>query len=90
MEHTPRLSVVVLNYNYGRYLPGCLKSILDQTFTDFELIIIDDCSTDDSRAVIAPFLSDSRVRLHAHTTNLGYAKSIIEGTEEISRRRSAP
>jgi glycosyltransferase involved in cell wall biosynthesis len=83
---TPTLSVVVLNYNYGHYLAGCIESILSQSFRDFELIVIDDVSKDDSKAVIRPFVErDPRVRLHAHETNAGFAKSLIEGTEQLSR-----
>ncbi len=82
---TPTLSVVVLNYNYARYLPACLKSILGQTFRDFEVVVVDDRSTDDSRDVVVPFLSDSRVRLHPNTTNMGFCKSLIAGTEELTR-----
>jgi len=82
---TPKLSIVVLNYNYGRFLPECMRSILDQTFTDFEVIIIDDCSKDDSVAIAQQFLSDQRVRLVSHEKNAGFTKSLIEGTEELSR-----
>ncbi|HLF72028.1 MAG TPA: glycosyltransferase family A protein [Dehalococcoidia bacterium] len=81
----PLLSVTVLNYNYGRYLPECIESILSQTFEDFELIVIDDCSTDGSLAVIEPFLKDRRVRLVTHERNLGFRDSLIEGTERHSR-----
>ena len=80
------MSVVVLNYNYGHYLKGCIESILAQTFTDFELIVIDDCSKDDSIRIIEPYVkADSRVRLVAHKVNAGFAKSLIEGTEKESR-----
>jgi len=77
----PLLSVTVLNYNYGHYLSGCLESILDQTFADFEVVLIDDCSTDNSLEVIRPFLADPRVKLVAHKENQGFRKSLIEGTE---------
>jgi len=82
---SPRLSVTVLNYNYAHYLPDCLDSILGQTFGDFELIIIDDCSSDDSMRVIAPYRSDGRVRLVRHPVNRGFVSSLIEGTEQLSR-----
>jgi hypothetical protein len=77
----PRLSVTVLNYNYGHYIEHCLRSILSQSYTDFEVIVIDDCSTDDSIHAIEPFLQDARVRLIAHTQNAGFVRSLIEGTE---------
>ena len=77
----PRLSVTVLNYNYGHFLGECLRSILSQTYTDFEVIVIDDCSKDDSLQVIEPFLKDPRVRLIAHKRNAGFVRSLIEGSE---------
>jgi glycosyltransferase involved in cell wall biosynthesis len=83
---SPLLSVTVLNYNYARFLPGCLDSILRQSFEDFELIIIDDRSTDDSLEVIRPYLSDPRVRLVAHEQNQGFVRSLVEGTN-ASRSR---
>lgn len=81
----PRLSITVLNYNYGRYLPACLESILSQSFRDFELIVIDDKSTDDSVERVQPYLADSRVRFIKHDVNAGYRSSLIEGTETHSR-----
>jgi glycosyltransferase involved in cell wall biosynthesis len=86
-EHAgrPKLSVTVLNYNYGRYLPACLDSILQQTFRDFELIVVDDCSTDGSLDALARFAGDPRVRVVAHKQNRGYLASLIEGTEVHSQ-----
>jgi glycosyltransferase involved in cell wall biosynthesis len=46
------LSVLINNYNYARYLPDCIDSVLSQTGTVFEVIVVDDGSTDDSRAII--------------------------------------
>ncbi len=77
----PLLSVTVLNYNYAKYLPTCLDSILHQSFRDFELIIINDCSTDNSLEVIQPYLADPRVRLINHAQNKGFVASLIEGSE---------
>jgi hypothetical protein len=80
----PRLSVTVLNYNYARFLSGCLESILSQSYTDFEVLVIDDCSTDDSLRVIDPYLRDPRVRLISHAKNSGFVSSLIEGVEASS------
>lgn len=52
----PRVSVIVPNYNYGRYLSDRLSSVVGQTLPLFELIVLDDCSTDDSLAVASDFL----------------------------------
>jgi len=51
----PLVTVYVTNYNYGRYIRQALDSVYNQIFTDFELIIIDDGSTDDSRAIISEY-----------------------------------
>jgi glycosyltransferase involved in cell wall biosynthesis len=80
-HRAPMLSVTVLNYNYAHYLPQCLDSILRQTWTDFELLLINDCSTDNSLEVIQPYLADPRVRLVNHEQNKGYIASLIEGSE---------
>lgn len=81
-QSVPTLSVTVLNYNYAHYLPQCLDSILGQTWKDFELILINDRSTDNSLEVIRPYLDDSRVRLIDHDQNRGYIASLIEGSNE--------
>jgi len=65
------VSVIVPNYNYGRYLDERLRSILTQTFSDLEVIVVDDASTDDSRAVIERHRHDRRVRVQAFDTNSG-------------------
>jgi glycosyltransferase involved in cell wall biosynthesis len=68
----PRLSVVIPTYNYARYLPEAIESVLAQEFRDFELIIVDDCSTDDTAAVVRPFCErDRRVRFSVNPKNLG-------------------
>ncbi len=67
---TPTVSVVVATYNYGRFLAGALKSALAQTFRDHEVIVVDDGSTDDTRTVVRPFLSDRRIR-YVRSDHLG-------------------
>jgi glycosyltransferase involved in cell wall biosynthesis len=52
---TTKVSVIVPNYNHAKYLPERLDSILNQTFKDFELIVLDDCSSDQSREVILDY-----------------------------------
>lgn len=81
-DKAPLVSVTVLNYNYARFLPTCLDSILQQSFRDFEVIVINDHSTDNSLEVIAPYLRDPRVRLINHEHNKGFVASLIEGMQE--------
>lgn len=65
----PEVSVIIPCYNHGHYLPHALNSVLAQTFVDWEAIIVDDGSTDDSAAVAARF-TDPRLR-YIHTQNRG-------------------
>ena len=58
---TPRVSVIVPNYNHAPYLRQRLDSIFNQTFQDFEVIILDDCSTDNSKEVIEEYRNRSQV-----------------------------
>jgi len=51
----PTVSVIVPNYNHAAYLRGRIDSILQQTYTDFELILLDDCSTDNSREILETY-----------------------------------
>lgn len=67
----PSVSVVVPNYNHARFLPKRIESILRQTYQDFELILLDDCSTDESRSILEKYAGDSRVRLEFNEVNSG-------------------
>jgi len=51
-EDDPKVSVIVTNYNLEKYLEDCLDSVLNQSFSDYECLIVDDCSTDNSLDVI--------------------------------------
>ncbi len=70
-EQSPLVSVVVPNYNHARFLPQRLESIAAQTFRDFELIVLDDASTDDSLDVIRRYSSHIPMRLVANEQNTG-------------------
>lgn len=83
-ETQPLLSVTVLNYNYAQYVGKCLDSILSQDLKNIEVIIINDKSTDHSLDVIRPYLLDGRVRLIDHIDNIGFTRSLIEGSR-VSR-----
>lgn len=63
-EHSPRVSVILPTYNRAHYLRDSIDSVLNQSFEDFELIIVDDGSTDKSREVIDAYLKEPRVHYH--------------------------
>lgn len=74
----PEVSVVICTYNDSRYLPGCIKHILNQDYRDFELIIIDDASTDSTPSIVNSF-NDKRIRyfrLEKNTGVIGMTRNI--------------
>lgn len=71
MKTSPKVSICIPNYNYARYLDEAIKSVLNQTYTDFELIITDDRSTDNSDEVVQKYLSDPRVSYYKNPVGLG-------------------
>jgi glycosyltransferase involved in cell wall biosynthesis len=74
MARQSTVSVLMPSFNYERYLPLAVNSVLAQTFSDLELIIVDDCSSDGSRAIAENYARvDDRVRTVFHTVNRGLA-----------------
>jgi glycosyltransferase involved in cell wall biosynthesis len=72
MSCSPKVSVVLPVYNAERYLAEAIESILAQTFTDFELLIGDDCSSDRSLDIMNQYAAqDQRIHALANPTNLG-------------------
>ena len=66
------LSVVIPNYNNAKYLPKCMESVLSQDYPIEEIVIYDDCSTDDSRTLLQEFAAkDDRIRLILPDENRG-------------------
>jgi glycosyltransferase involved in cell wall biosynthesis len=72
MSAKPLVSIGLMVYNGGRFLRGTLDSLLSQTFTNFELIISDNCSTDDTPAICVEYAGrDSRIRYYRAERNMG-------------------
>ena len=79
----PQVSVIMSVYNGERYLSEAIESILQQSFVDWELVIINDCSTDGSLAIIQKYLlRDQRVKLINNEQNLGLTKSLNIGIKD--------
>jgi glycosyltransferase involved in cell wall biosynthesis len=76
--YAPLVSVVLCNYNYGRYVGEAIASVLGQTYDRFEFIIVDDASTDDSRHVITSY-ADPRISTFFHKENRGQAAAFNTG-----------
>lgn len=66
----PSLTVVIPTYNRADYLRVAIQSVLDQTFQDFEILVSDNASSDNTTEVVASF-GDARIRYHRHARNIG-------------------
>jgi glycosyltransferase involved in cell wall biosynthesis len=77
---SPKVSVFMPVYNAGSYLYAAIDSILNQSFTDFEFVIVNDGSTDQSESVILSY-NDPRIRLVNNPKNLGLIASLNVGLE---------
>jgi len=76
------VSVILSSYNYANYIPDAIKSVLEQNVRDTELIIIDDCSKDNSREIIESYKKrDARIRTIFHEENLGIARTYNDGLD---------
>ncbi len=69
------VSIIMPSYNTEKYISESIASVQKQTYADWELIIVDDCSTDNTDEIVKPFLSDKRIKYIKNETNSGAAVS---------------
>ena len=83
----PAISVLCFNYNHGRYLRKCFAGLLAQTFTDFEIVVTDDGSTDDSVAIIREYAArDPRFKVNLFPQNRGVIAAYSDVTLRATGR----
>lgn len=80
---SPYVSIIMAAYNAQSFIAEAIQSLLDQSYKDFEILIVDDGSTDNTRSVITPFLKDSRVK-YFHQKNHGQTVAKNRGINESS------
>lgn len=79
------ISIAMATYNGAKYIREQLDSILSQTVQDFELVICDDCSIDETYSIIEEYArKDSRIRIYKNEKNLGYRKN-FEGLVKLCK-----
>ncbi|MEM2247842.1 MAG: glycosyltransferase, partial [Thermoproteota archaeon] len=73
--YSPEISVVILNYNGRRFLETCLKSLLNSTYKNFEIVVVDNGSKDDSVEYLKKnFSNNERVKIVQLGKNYGFAE----------------
>ncbi len=78
MKQSPQISILMPAYNAGKYLQEAIDSMLNQTFTNFELLILDDCSTDNTNDIVQSY-NDSRIQYIRQEKNIGLANNLNVG-----------
>lgn len=87
MDCNPCVTVLMPAYNAEGYIEQAIQSVIDQTFTDWELLVIDDCSTDGTAGIVGRMAGqDSRIRLLRNPENMGVAQTRNRGLD-LSRGR---
>jgi glycosyltransferase involved in cell wall biosynthesis len=81
--HKPKVTVLMPAYNAANYIGEAIDSVLQQTFTDFELLIINDGSTDNTKQVIESY-DDNRIILIGHLVNHGIAAALNTGLSKAN------
>lgn len=80
MREVPTFSIIIPTYNVEPYIARCLDSCINQTFGDIEIIVVDDCGSDDSVRIAQTYaLKDSRISIVHNKRNLGTLHSRLEG-----------
>ena len=64
------VSIIMPSYNTSKYIVETIQSVLAQTYKDWELLIVDDCSTDNTDEIVKPFLADKRIHYLKNEKNL--------------------
>ena len=80
------ISIIMPSYNTERYIGDSIRSVLAQTYSDWELIIVDDCSTDRTDDIVGGFLHDTRIRYIKNEKNSGAAMSRNRALREARGR----
>ena len=80
MNTPPKISIIIANFNNGHFFIDCFNSLINQTEVNWEAIVIDDCSTDNSGEVIKELIkSDKRFKFYQNNNNKGYTKTLLAG-----------
>ena len=66
-----KVSVVITNFNYDKWLRRCLRSLLNQNFNNYEIIVVDDLSTDNSRNILLEYENYSNLKVVFNKVNMG-------------------
>lgn len=83
MKKSPLISIVMPVHNGGKFVAEAISSVLNQTYINWELVIVDDASTDETKKILRKFVElDERIVIVKHSINQGIAKSLNDGIKQ--------
>ena len=80
MNTIPKFSICIPNYNYGHLIGKTIQSVINQSYQNFEIIVADNCSTDNSVSIIKSF-KDNRIKLIQNEINIGFTNNLQQVTK---------
>ena len=84
MENMPLVSVLICAYNAAPYVKESLTAVINQTYRNLEIIVVEDGSTDDTLSILQDFArQDSRIRIVQNEQNMGFISSLNIGLEHV-------
>ncbi len=82
----PKISVIIPVYNSDSYLGEALDSVINQSFSSFEIICVDDCSTDNSLSILKAYeIKDERIKVYSNHSNLGISQSLNKAISLVDK-----
>ena len=78
LKYRPLVSIIITSYNYGKYINEAIESALSQDYPNIEIIVSDNCSTDQSVEVIRRYTKDSRIKFNQNKNNIGVIANFIK------------
>lgn len=85
LDKNYKLSIIIPMYNVKKYIDKCLKSLLNQSYKNLEIIVVDDCSTDDGYKIVQKYMTkDNRIKYVKHEKNKGLFQARITGSREAT------
>lgn len=79
-----KVSIIMPSYNTAKFIDEAINSVIKQTYIDWELIIVDDCSTDETDVIVAKYLTDGRIKYFKNEVNSGAAVTRNRALNEVT------
>ena len=83
-DNLPLVSIVITSFNCAKFINAAIASVLEQDYPNLEVIVSDNCSTDDSKKIISKFFYDDRLHFYENPTNIGMMPNFLRATKELA------